>query len=78
MCVCACACVLAGQETNSVDSKNDDSKASASSSSSVSKIWRKRSVTPEQLFKVITQALCSQTLELTGKGKVILTLGKGI
>ncbi|XP_050689630.1 transmembrane protein 209-like isoform X2 [Eriocheir sinensis] len=40
-----------GQETNSADSKNDDSKASASSSSSVSKIWRKRNVTPEQLFK---------------------------
>ncbi|XP_045138023.1 transmembrane protein 209-like [Portunus trituberculatus] len=40
-----------GQETNSADSKNDSSKTSTSSSSSVSKIWRKRNVTPEQLFK---------------------------
>ncbi|XP_063849671.1 transmembrane protein 209-like [Scylla paramamosain] len=40
-----------GQETNSADSKNDDSKTLSSSSSSVSKIWRKRNVTPEQLFK---------------------------
>ncbi|XP_071535389.1 transmembrane protein 209 [Panulirus ornatus] len=40
-----------GQETNSEDSKSDDSKTSAMCSSSVSKIWRKRNVTPEQLFQ---------------------------
>ncbi|KAK8728681.1 hypothetical protein OTU49_009089, partial [Cherax quadricarinatus] len=40
-----------GQETNSEDSKSDDSKASTLCSSSVSKIWRKRNVTPEQLFQ---------------------------
>ncbi|KAK8728682.1 hypothetical protein OTU49_009089, partial [Cherax quadricarinatus] len=39
------------QETNSEDSKSDDSKASTLCSSSVSKIWRKRNVTPEQLFQ---------------------------
>ncbi|XP_037775274.1 transmembrane protein 209-like [Penaeus monodon] len=40
-----------GLETNSTDSKNDDSKASTLCSSSVSKIWRKRNVTPEELFQ---------------------------
>ncbi|KAK7068478.1 hypothetical protein SK128_006105 [Halocaridina rubra] len=40
-----------GQETNSADSKNDDSKALNLSSSSVGKIWRKRNVTPEELFQ---------------------------
>lgn len=41
----------ADQETNSADSKNDDIKASNLSSSSVGKIWRKRNVTPEELFQ---------------------------
>ncbi|KAG7167875.1 Transmembrane protein 209-like [Homarus americanus] len=40
-----------GQETNSADSKSDDSKTSTLCSSSVSKIWHKRNVTPEQLFQ---------------------------
>ncbi|XP_076032827.1 transmembrane protein 209-like isoform X2 [Oratosquilla oratoria] len=41
------------QLTNSSDNKNDDSKTSNLSSSSVSKIWRKRNVTQEQLFQYV-------------------------
>ncbi|XP_045594860.2 transmembrane protein 209 [Procambarus clarkii] len=40
-----------GQETNSADSKSDDSKTSTLCSNTVSKIWRKRNVSPEQLFQ---------------------------
>ncbi|KAK4293237.1 hypothetical protein Pmani_034049 [Petrolisthes manimaculis] len=40
-----------GQETNSATDKSEDSQTSTLSSSSVGKIWRKRDVTPQQLFQ---------------------------
>lgn len=60
------------QETNSADSKNDDSKASNLTTSSVSKIWRKRNVSPEELFQF------TENLRVWMSATVLVPLVKGI